>query len=276
MKTLRKKTRPIAKDKTVVSRNDLDWKLKLNVGPPKEDPTNKSEPVSVLETSERIAELLDKWPLEMLGRQIALGGYFHSDVFQINGDEKAAIILWFCYNPSNRAHPQLFVVAEKVSNFSENDPAPAGPVNEPLYRPIKTFEYDNDTNNSYDTLAFMRNARNPGITLPSQTILKSHVEEYVSNFKVMMSAMEVLCGAKFSQFPYAAFGNNKFYKAFMDREHKYVTYFFTLYFDTGHQPNYFRPVLGLTDQYGKLVETTTARLDEPMLQKSWPPPPNEQ
>jgi|GEM_PF-3431591 len=278
MKTLRKKTRPIAKDKTVVSRKNFDWKDELYVGDPKEDPTNKSEPVSVQETSNRIAELLGKWPLEKLAKEMAVGGYFDSDVFHMKGDKEAAIILWYCYNPDNSNLPQLFVAAEQVAKFTENDTPLTEPVNERLFRPIDTFVYDKQSNGSNDALALMRTSRTPGISTP-QNMSKARVKEYVANFKIMMSTMQVLSGAKFSQFPYAAFANNEFYTAFESRPHKYVTYFFTLYFDTGHQPNYFRPILGLTGDDGKLVETKGTigiKSIEPMLQKSWPPPPNEQ
>jgi hypothetical protein len=254
------------KEEKKVSRGDLKI---LDVGDPKDTLTIKSVPISVRECSERILELLSHWPLEKIATNLSIGGYFHANQFKISGD--SAVILWNCYNPGG--NPELFVAVEEVPKYDTTVAPPTTPLANELYIPVNTFRYNGSSNTAEDTEKFMVKAVNPTISIPPpRKIGKKEVEQYVANFKSMVATLEVISGAKYSAHPLAAFGYNTYYRNFEDRPHKFVVYFYTLYFDTSHQPNYFRPVLGVTMNDGTLIQTKD--LNEPMLQKSWPPPPN--
>lgn len=256
----------------------VESKNMLDAGVPKQEGTasNKSKPITVEEAAQKISDLLGHPTLERMAKRLSLGGYFYANQFKITGNNEA-IILWNCYNPDREnGYPALFVAVEEVAKYDSGARPPEGPAASILYTPVETFPFVGISNDSDAALTFMRIPAKPGDPAPPEkTISKELAEKYIANFKAMMATLEVVTGAKYSAHPLAAFGNNDYYKNFEGRPHKFVRYYFALYYDTRHQPNFLRPVLGLAGEDGILIESNDIRGDGAMLQKSWPPPPNQ-
>jgi hypothetical protein len=267
----KEKKEPEVQTVPVESKNILDADVPKQASPG----AIKSIPITVKEAAKQISELLGHKTLERMAKRVSLGGYFYARPFKITGGDDAAIILWNCYNLDDPEYPTLFVAVEQVAKYDTTAPPPAGPVASSLITPVATFNFTGSSNAEDSVLKFMRIPRKPEGTEPlEKTISKELAEKFIANFKAMIGTLEVVTGAKYSAYPLAAFGNNDYYKRFEARPHKFVKYYLTLYFDTRHRPNYLRPVLGVAGDDGILIEIKNTRQDPPMMQKSWPPPPN--
>jgi hypothetical protein len=221
--------------------------------------------------------LKQHYPLQIIARRVAFGGTFGADNFAVPmspADTSAGVKLWYCYNPSDKDYPKLFLALERIANYNENDPleSPKTPCIVP-----STFKYDEKGEDPEDVKKYMKKQQNQTRS-PKYTIEPSKVIEFSNNFKSLISiispddpihGIDSLC-----QYPIAVFKYKPAYETFMSKKPDSVRYFFGLAKVRQHKPNYIRTILVGMDKNGIINDQPENQETYGiLLQKSVPPPP---
>jgi hypothetical protein len=237
----------------------------------------KSDPISLKSTAQLVANLLKQDVLEKVARKSSLGGYFLVDVFRVELPQRG-VVLWHCYNPTQEhSLPQLFVAVEQVIAYDSVNP-PTVPAATTLAVPLETYKYPHSSNSQSAVLVSIQTQKTkPTAPKPTTTyISRDLVEKYNEKFNELMQSVEILTDSLYCKYSHAFFLDNKAYKNFIARDPVYVRYYFGVAWDTAHKPNYFRPILAGADGQGSTIHKKgPVNNDDPFLQKSVPPPPEQ-
>jgi hypothetical protein len=239
--------------------------------------TKRSDPLSVENGAKMISSGLNEPFLEVLAKRFGIGGYFEADSLKITG-QNIGIVLWPCYNPEGEdRYPKFFLVAEQVERYDSTDsPSKNNLPGSNLIMPLKTHHYNGTSNDQLEAKKEILRKKDVSASLPYPKIDSVRVLKYVRRFEKLMEGIThapdfSLC--KYGQYFYI---NNSNYKNFIGaKDIEYVHYYMGFAKDDEHRPNYFRPILVGVKIDGTTIEKNNkARDEDPLLQKSIPPPPD--
>lgn len=233
----------------------------------------KSDPLPIDVAAQMISNGLSDPFLEIVARRQSVAGYFRAVDLRITGNNRG-IILWPCYNPgAENGNPVFFLAAEQVEKYDSINPVTNKPGDATIL-PREVLKYTWQDIDHVKTESEIRQKKSVTPNSYYLPIKGVKVAEYVKNFEKLMIDFSPNPRASICKYGQYFFLNNSTYSRFMNRTGlEYIYYYMGLAWDDDHKPNYYRPILMGVMADGSIMDVDAKASDQPLLQKSIPPPP---
>jgi hypothetical protein len=206
-----------------------------------------------------------------------VGGIFERSVFELD-DTKAGALLWFCYDAKESEEKQWYLAATKVTGYT---PAVTRDATDELWKPYDFFKYTGPGTSVPDVIKFIETHQygEPG---KSPVVSAAEVRVQVEDFmKVLLPTFDP-DPEKLQKYPFTFFGEMsedfQIRKLLAQPGAVGIRYYYG-YQETDDNGkdlnNKIRVIMCAIDQYGKNILGTKGDDGDIMIEKSFPPPPDQ-
>jgi len=232
---------------------------------------DRSHRFSFDSTALLISNFLMKTELNKIASSYALGGTFPASQLKLQPNSKG-ILFWFCFKPGK--NPEFFLASEQLEKYDMTN-LPRMPLANTLLIPEFTFKKTDEVQDVLSVKDFLKDQVTPGTG--ARSIDNASVSMYINSFDSLMTAIADEKGEKYNQYSFSFFARNKAKEVerFLEQagDDGFVKYYFG--YDENDKPNRIRVILISGDSFGKNKITTRQKDEVLILQKSWPPPVDE-
>lgn len=231
------------------------------------DLTKRSHKISLDSASLLVSNILNIPALNKVVSSYALGGTFPVKSFRVL-PENSGIILWSCVTEGK--NPELFLALEQLKSY-DTARLPKSPASQSLMRP--QFLFKNAMTAPYTAASARKFIEGHTITKNGELpITNGEVVNGMDGFNLLMGTMP----ERYNKYPFSYFRESEdgTFKQFLDQagENGFVRYYFG--FNETEKVNLIRVILVAVDAAGKNITSINGG-EALILQRSWPPPPNQ-
>ncbi len=237
---------------------------------------NLSHRINRDEAARLVAAYLNHPNLGPYATQSNLGGLFDLSVFHLSPDD-AGSLLWYCYDEKESPGKQLYLAASKASGYT---PSVTKEATDDLWKPYDYFRYTGSGTTEADVLKFIT-GHTYGKAGMSPKVPQKQVRQQSSDFMTEWLPQMDSDPSHLMKYSFGFFGEMssdfQIRKLIAQPGAVGVRYYFGLEEKDSEGieiNNKIRVILVAVDEFGKNILSGTRDDDELMLQKSFPPPPN--